>query len=318
MAKDPDRPGMIGLYLFGAGEIFVGLLFALLSLMMLVIPKLPAPDPQVPMPSLWPLALMLSIFSMSIIALGVGTLMAKRWARKIMLILSWYMLIAGLFGILFFVFFMGSFFDNAFKSAPNMTPAVITGVKMGMMGMMGVFYVILPALFVLFYQSKYVSAAVEYHDPQENWMDACPTPVFAVSFFSALGAFSMVFFALMMLGTDFPLYGAVLPVWGMALFLLAMFAALIYISIGSYHLDVKAWWTAVILVIAGAAAYYFMFSHFDPTTAYQQMKLPAAQIDQMKRSGMLEMYGSMSNVVWLMMTPYLAYLLFVRKYFFKG
>jgi hypothetical protein len=294
-----------------------GLLYALMSLVMLVIPKLAPPNPQVPMPSMWPIALMMFIFSSALITFGVGTFLAKRWARKIMLILSWYMLIVGSFAILFMIFFMGSVFDNMFNSAPNVTPAVVTGIKIAMMAMMGFFYILLPGLFVLFFQSKYVLAAVEYYDPQENWMDACPTPVFAVSFFSAFGAVGMLFFGLMLLGMNFPFYGPVVPSWAIALFLLVMAAALAYIAVGFYRVDMKAWWAALALVVIGGGIYFFMFRMMDPLSTYQQMNVPAAQIDQMKKMGMLDMFKTMSNVGWLMMTPYLAYLIFVRKYFKK-
>jgi glucan phosphoethanolaminetransferase (alkaline phosphatase superfamily) len=153
MAKNSEKPGKIGFYFFGLGEIFIGLLFTLLSLVMFAIPKLAPPNPQGPVPNIWPIALMELTFSSFIIALGVGTIMAKRWARKIMLILSWYGLCAGLFALLFFIFFMGSFWDNAFNSAPNLTPAAISGLKIGMLVMIGVFYVLLPGIFVLFYKS---------------------------------------------------------------------------------------------------------------------------------------------------------------------
>jgi len=318
MANNSDKPGRIGLHFFGVCEILVGLLYALISLVVFVIPKPPSTNLQMPMPSMWPIALMGIAFSSIIITLGVGTFLAKRWARKIMLILSWYGLSAGLLAILFFVFFMGSFFDTAFSSAPNMTSSTGSGVKIAMMVMMGIFYIILPGIFVLFYQSKYVLSAVEYYDPQENWMDACPTPVFAVSFISALGALSMGILGLMILGTFLPFYPVMFPVWAIALFLLVMFAALTYISIGFYRLDMKAWWTALILVIIGSVASFFMFKMMDPMSAYQQMNVPAAQLEQMKKSGMFDMFKSMSNVGWLMMIPYLAYLLFVRKYFLKG
>ena len=317
VAKSSDKPGKIGLYVFGLGEIFVGLLYALISLVMLAIPKLPSPNPQLPMPQMWPIALMGVTFSSFVIALGVGTFMAKRWARKIMLILSWYGLGAGLITILFLVFFMGSFLDTAFSSAPNITPAAIRGIKIGMMVAMGVFYIILPGIFILFYQSKYVLSAVEYYDPQENWMDACPTPVFAVSFFSVFGAIAMGIFGLMMLGTDSPSFAMVVPVWAIALFLALMFGALTYIAIGFYQLDMKAWWAALFLVVFGCVATFFIFKIMDPLSLYEQMKVPQAQIDQIKKTGMLDMFKSMSNGGWLMMLPYLAYLGFVRKYFLR-
>lgn len=325
MANSSEKPGKVGLILFGLGLIFIGLLFVLMAVLFLamfifVIPKLPNPNPQVPMPNMWPIALMELVFASVIIVLGIGTFMAKRWARKIMLILSWCGLSAGLFGILFFSFFMGSFFDTAFNSAPNMTPGVITGMKIAMMVMMGIFYIILPGLFVLFFQSKYVLKAVEYYDPKENWMDACPTPVFAVSLFSALGSLFVGVFGLMMLSFNFPPFaGAVIPVWGIALWSLVMGAVMIYISIGFYHVDIKAWWTAIILVIIGGATYNFIFfKMMDPMSTYQKMNIPAEQIEQMQKTGFFAMYKSMSNMIWVMMAPYLAYLLFIRKYFIKG
>jgi hypothetical protein len=157
---------------------------------------------------------------------------------------------------------------------------------------------------------------VEFYDPKPNWMDACPTPVFAVSFFSAFGVLGILL-ALMMLGLDFPYFGSVVPPWGLALFLLFFIAALAYIAVGFYRVDRKAWWFAVVLCAVGTIGYSYMFKMMDPTLMYKNLHYTDAQIEQMKAMGTFKMFEMFSSWGWLMMTPYLAYLLFVRKYFYK-
>jgi MFS family permease len=317
MAKTSDKPGKIGFYFFGLGEIFIGLLFVLMSAVPLIISQMAPANEQVPMPEMWPLSLVVLVFASFFMVMGVGTFMAKRWARKIMLILSWYGLSAGILGMLFFGFFMSSFMDNSLNPSGAITPAEVSGIKITMMAVTGIFYILLPGLFVFFYQSKKVLAAVEFYDPKENWMDACPTPVFAVSFFSALGVLMMSVFLLVIVGVNFSFASFGVPTWAVAAFLVAVIAALIYISLGFYHLEIKAWWAAVALLIIGGVATYFFYQTVDPVSMYQGMHIPQAQIDQMKKAGMLNFFQLMSNFGWLMMTPYLAYLLFVRKYFSK-
>ncbi|HEY5040222.1 MAG TPA: hypothetical protein VIJ93_14235, partial [bacterium] len=168
MAKKSDKPGKFGLYFFGLGEIFIGCLFVLLSLLMLVMPKFIPANSQVPMPNMWSMSLLYFVMASCIIALGVGTLLAKRWARKIMLILSWYGLCAGLIGMVFIIFFMGSFLDNSLNASGKLTPDVIAGMKIGIMVAMSFFYFVLPGIFILFYRSQYVLSAVEFYDPKEN------------------------------------------------------------------------------------------------------------------------------------------------------
>jgi hypothetical protein len=316
MAKASEKPGKFGFYFFGLGEIFVGLLFVLFSLLMLFIPKMVPANAQVPMPNMELISLFYFAFASFVIAMGVGTFMAKRWARKIMLILSWYGLVVGLLASVFMFFFMRSIFGNSLPPSPTLTPAVISGIKIGMIVALGFFYILLPVLFVLFYRSQYVLRAVEYYDPKENWMDACPTPVFAVSLFSVFGALC-IGLLLTMLGFNFPFLGLPLPAWGSALIGLAIVIALLYIAAGFYHLEMKAWWVALFLVIICCGSTYFTFKLMDPMTLYQQMHYTDAQIDQMKKMGMFTMFQSMSNVWWVMLVPYSAYLLFIRKYFFK-
>ncbi len=130
-----------------------------------------------------------------------------------------------------------------------------------------------------------------------------------------LDHFLYIGFFLTMMGFNLPPFGLPIPVWGVALIALAIVIALLYIAAGFYHLEMKAWWAALVLVIVGSVASYFMFLFMDPVSAYQQMHVPETQIEVMKRTGMLEMFKSMSNISWLMMTPYFGYLWFVRRYF---
>lgn len=314
MVKGTDKPGKLGFYFFGLPLTGFGLLFLLLSALFLFIPRFIPPNPQMPTPSLVPVSLMMFAFSSFLVTMGVGTILAKRWARKIMLILSWFALTAGLLAVLFFIFFMGSFFTNMANASGVVAPGAVTAMKWGVLGAIGIFYIFLPGVFVLFYQSGYVWKAVQYYDPQENWMDACPTPVFAVSLFSAFGALYIGLF-LTMLGFNFPLLGQPIPGWGVALIALVFVVALIYISIGFYHLEMGAWWAALVLVLVGTASTYFIFSRMDLLAMYQQMHTPEKQVEMMQKMGMLDMFKSMSGISWLMMVPYWGYLWFVRRYF---
>ena len=45
---------------------------------------------------------------------------------------------------------------------------------------LGVFFVILPAVWIFFYKSRQVKATCEARDPVARWTDACPLPVLAL------------------------------------------------------------------------------------------------------------------------------------------
>ena len=118
---------------------------------------------------------------MALIWLGIGSIKARRWARALLLIFSWSWLIMGIFMTAIMPFVMAKVFANlppdAKTGQPAMPPAAITAMVIGMTLFFVVFFVLVPAVWTFFYNSRHVKATCEARDPVTRWTDACPLPV---------------------------------------------------------------------------------------------------------------------------------------------
>jgi len=80
-----------------------------------------------------------------------------------------------------------------------------------------------------------------------------------------------------------------------------------------YQLDVRGWWLSLIIVAATFVSSMLTYAHHDIIELYQQMGYPQAQIEEIKKLNL--MLGSrMGWITALCSLPYLAYLLFIKKY----
>src|SRR5438128_2485210 len=93
-----------GLALFGILWILVGLLLGGMSLLM-VVGSLAAPaggpgaPGALPMRMMVPLMLIYLAIGACFITLGIGSMMSRRWARPLILVLSWMWLITGVMSV---------------------------------------------------------------------------------------------------------------------------------------------------------------------------------------------------------------------------
>ena len=114
---------------------------------------------------------------------------------------------------------------------------------------MACIYILLPGVFLVFYQRESVRATCQRRDPQIPWTYRCPMPVLALSILHASSA--VLWMPLM------AAYGCVMPVFGMILSGPAGAGdALVDIgdglpAWGMYRLRMAAWWGTLLLWILG-------------------------------------------------------------------
>ncbi len=252
---------------------------------------------------------------MAFIWLGIGSIMARRWARALLLIMSWSTLILGLVIMAFLVAMSGTFLARmqATQSSGHQLPETAKWILVIMGGVFGVMFVILPAIWAFFYGGESVKATCERRDPIVRWTDRCPLPVLAVSLYMAFKATSMILISFSFHGAIpfFGIYLAGLP--GIVVYFL--FSALWFcVAWAFYNLDFRGWWVSVIAVcilpIAAAITYYQRgVMEFYKLAGYSGEKL--TRLEHLRF-----LHGH--NVVWLSLAaviPWLGYLLFVKKYF---
>jgi hypothetical protein len=107
--------------------------------------------------------------------MGVGTLLGRRWARALWLVLSWIWLVIGLVSTLAMVFFLPKILRMSLEKAGAAQEAqgAVTCAMVATFAVLGCFYILLPLGFLFFFRSPHVKATVEAKDPKEIGRASC-------------------------------------------------------------------------------------------------------------------------------------------------
>jgi hypothetical protein len=314
----PYKDRSAGLIVFGILTILLGCLAGLFVPLMLVGQAASARATSAPAPlsAILPAVLLYGILAVALVWLGIGSIMARRWARALLLIFSWCWLIMGLFMLLIMVFLMPKIMANMSSSkTPGhqaMPSAAIAGMMVGMFLVFGVLFVILPAVWTFFYNSRHVKATCEARDPITRWTDACPLPVLGCCLWLAVSVPTMLIMPIAGHAV-MPFFGTFLTGVPAAMLCLAIAALWSYAAWSLYKLEPQGWWLVLITFCVLMASVLLTYAQHDLMEMYRLMGYPEAQIEQMQKSGLL--VGN--RMMWLMaffMLPFLGYLLFIRKF----
>jgi len=146
-------------------------------------------------------------------------------------------------------------------------------------------YLLLPALFLLFYHRASVRATCQRRDPQTRWTDRCPMPVLALSIILGFSAVSMPLSAAVY---SVPLFGVFMSGAVGAVVMLLIALAMAYLARGTYRLQMAAWWGTLLLWIVGTLNMAVTFSQTGLMEMYEKMGMPPAQLEMMRKSGFAE------------------------------
>jgi len=257
-----------------------------------------------------PAVLFYTLIAVWFICMGIGSIKARRWARALVLVSSWLWLISGIIGLIFMLLLMPGMYEKMGESG-QMPPGVARIMKYVMIGFMTVFYVIIPAVLVLFYGSKNVKATCELRDTKVRWTDKCPLPVLALSFIFGFWAVSMpltVFY-----GFAIPFFGSILTGLSGAGVVLLVTLLAGYVAWGTYRLSINAWWCAVLLITAWALSTAITFSRVSILDLYEKMNFSEQQLDIIKQFSISQDYMVLFFGLWAV--GLLGYLLYTRRYF---
>ena len=111
----------VGLIVFGLIQLAIGglcaLMVALMFVSLAVASRLgPAAAGSMNAGMMIPATLIYILAALWFITMGVGSILARRWARALILVSSWIWLIAGIMGLVFALSFMPGMFDNMGES----------------------------------------------------------------------------------------------------------------------------------------------------------------------------------------------------------
>jgi hypothetical protein len=314
----PYKDRSTGLIVFGILTILLGCLAGLFVLLMLVGQAASAKATGAPatFSTILPVISIYGVLAVALVWLGIGSIMARRWARALLLIFSWSWLVMGLFLVVVMAFLLPKILANLPSSGtaghPAMPSAAIAGMMVGMFLVFGVFFVILPAVWTFFYNSRQVKATCEARDPVTRWTDACPLPVLGFCLWLAVSVPMMLIMPIAGHGV-MPFFGIFLTGVPGTMLCLAIAAIWSYAAWSLYKLEQRGWWLILIALCVFMASAFLTYARHDVMEMYRLMGYPEAQIEQIQKSGLL--IGN--RMTWLMvfsMLPFLGYLLFIRKF----
>jgi hypothetical protein len=302
-----------GLVLFGVLEIAIGFICVLLILLMLAGLALGGRGPNPP-PGLSSVGTAIAVYALlagGFVWLGIGSILARRWARAILLCGSAVALAGGTLGCAAMAFILPHMFDAIAQQGQRpIQPGALMMVKAFTAAFMVVVYIVIPGALFLFYRSPHVKRTCEARDPVERWTDLCPLPVLAFSMVMGLAGVALI--GLMARFRGFPVFGIfVAGGWGVLLSLL-MGAVMLYLAWGFYRLRIRAWWVALALQVLWALSSFATFWRTDVADLYARMGADprtAAVSAQLLGTPALRWMIALSVVCWMV------WLLCLRRYF---
>jgi hypothetical protein len=317
LAQDfKDR--LTGLKVFGVLEILCGALAAMMIPLMLLGQLMASRFTQ----DVMPLRQMINgvfvygVIAVTLVWVGIGSFQARRWSRALSLIISWSWLITGVLTLGFMIWFLPSILKVPQQQGPAMPEVAQMIVKLVMLVVIGVMFVVVPTIFVCFYQSRHVKATCEVHDPVPRWTDSCPLPLLALCLWLGFGALTLLLMPVSSNGV-LPVFGQLVsgPVGWVACLALAVLLG--YAGWAMYRLQTAGWWITVATVCLGSVSGFITLSRIDLMEMYRLMGYGERQTEMMKQytfiRGHAMAYLSLGGAVVM-----LAYLLFVRRYFRRG
>ncbi len=325
--ETPDYPApyidrSAGLIFFGILTALLGCICALFVPIMLFSQSLVAKSGAPTTMPVMALAMgMYAALAAALIWLGFGSMMARRWARALILIFSWTWLITGIFSVTLSVFVLPQTMHGMAQTMPAgpgaPSPQMLTGIAIIGLIFNAAFLVAAPAVWIYFYRSPHVKATCEARDAVTRWTDRCPLPVLAVSLFAGASAVSMLLAPLSLKGF-FPFFG----MFATGLFgsVLHILAALIcaYGAWGLYRLRLDAWWLIVASVVLFSVSAVVTYSRHDVTEIYAQMGFSNQQNAEVGK--IIENVGILHGP-FLALTPVVSailvvgYMVWIKKFF---
>ncbi len=311
----PYKDRKVGLIVFGVLQIIIGGFCALAVPMMIlsaVMVSTSAPNTGVSATAMIPAILVYAVAAVAFVWLGIGSILARRWARALHLVFSSIMFVSGLLGSIMAIFFLRGMLGGMphQEQLPPGFQAMMMGITVFVIGFI---YIIIPGAHILFYRSPNVKATCEDRDPRERWTDRCPLTVIALCVLVIMwgcGQLSMVGY-----NCAVPFFGIILTGLPGAGWMLLCAGVGILLAIRLYKLRPAAWWATLAALLVFVISYSLTFARIDMMDYYAIMGLPAEQLELMRNMPMTQ-----GNVMWPMMViyaiPFLAFAISIRKHFF--
>jgi hypothetical protein len=257
----------------------------------------------------------------ALLVLGIGSVQAKRWARALTLVTSWYWLITGalitvLLTAVLPVAMRGMLAQLRESAGEGPSPGMSTGVLAILLTVIIVFaaffLVLVPIAFVAFYGRKDVAETCRQRDPVERWTDRTPLPVLAASVVLFIGSLYMLLTAVTI--PLFPFFGRYLTGIPATACFFVLAAIDLYVAIALFRLQSFGWWIAVLTMPVRLFSMGLTYTRTDLMQAYSKMGWSDAQLQMLNSN---PMFHSHIILWWSLMSLviFFGYLLWLKRYF---
>jgi hypothetical protein len=304
------------LIVFGVWDIFLGLMsgvFALFMVLGVVLTQAMPESQQVPVRHIVPGLVMYVAIAVVLIWLGIGSIKCRRWARALMLIFSWFWLIAGIAGLVGTVFAMPMIQATTRPSGSAELPeSVRMGIMVFTLLVCSVIYVVIPGVLVLFYRGANVKATCEARDPVTRWTDRSPLPLLGLTMMLGFSALAMP--VMLLCFNVFPFFGFYVDGLLAAAIGLVIMACYAFAAHACYQQRIMGWWIALASWAFWFASSVTTFASAGIITMYQKMGYPEAYIERLKP--VLHEPTVIALTV-ASSIPFLAFLIYTRRFFKK-
>jgi hypothetical protein len=253
-----------------------------------------------------------AVASIGLIWLGVGSALARRWARALLLCFGWMGLGVGLITIAILVPILGSMNELMQQPGREVPAAALVFAKVFAAATVFVFYVLIPGVIVLFYRGENVRLTCEVRDPQTRWTDRCPLPVVAASILLVFGALCLVISQ--RFGAVVPLMGSLVTGWPARVFWFGWAAFSLYAARGFYRLERRVWLIYCGVMLLFSISSFVTLTRVDVLDYYRAMGMPSWQIEHLAQSPVIR-NGMLLRVCGLCVLPYFGYLFYLRRFF---
>jgi MFS family permease len=243
--------------------------------------------------------------------MGIGSILARKWARALILITSWLWLICGLIGFICILFFMPDIFSPlaAGEDIPREVAVIVQSIVTAFLAFT---LIVIPGAFVLFYSSRHVKATCEQRDRQVRWTDKAPLSVITLSSLLGCSAISMPLMGFYRWAI--PFFGEALSGIPGAVIVLIYVVLFAYAAWGTYKLQVKAWWCGFLATVAIGVSMVITFSRVGLLEFYQKMGVPQERLEIMQR---LDLFHDPRVLILsgLVLIGFLGFMIYTKRYF---
>jgi hypothetical protein len=304
----------LGLVVFGLIEILIGVFLALLVPLMVVAAlaaqKLDIEEAGLDLGTTVVSGLTYGAIAVLMIWIGIGSIRARKWARAVMLSVSWLWLITGAVSMVIFWIAMPRFW--AVAGVSDLVGDAQWMVTLTTTLFVGLIYVVLPLAFVVFYRLESVAATCRARDTGSSWVDGRPQGV--INLVVVCWLIVVSFLIVPLYGFLFPLCGLLLAGWAGAVGWAAVLGATLSLLHSAMTGDRRGWTVAMVVSVLVAASFTITSALVPYVQWIEGMNLPPEQ-----REVYVVLWNpdrfEMAVVSLLFWATWIGYMLYVKRYF---